>query len=155
MVGQAQNEMTGERRRFEMNGPNVPFVDPIEVLARCCFELSNGSASDRAGLASSDDRNGGLRLAHHCERRFKEAGVECRLFTPHYVSPFVKTNKNDRNDAEAIIEAAVRPSMNFVAVKSVEQHGMQQRSTYANLWSSNEQWLSIKQEVFWASAASR
>ncbi|MFP3681779.1 transposase, partial [Pseudomonas sp. SIMBA_041] len=42
-----------------------------------------------------------------------------------YVTPFVKTNKNDRNDAEAIVEAASRPSMNFVAVKSVEQQDMQ------------------------------
>jgi transposase len=48
-----------------------------------------------------------------------------RLISPHYVSPFVKTNKNDRNDAEAIVEAASRPSMNFVAVKSVEQQDMQ------------------------------
>ena len=49
--------------------------------------------------------------AHHWARRFQEAGVEVRLISPHYVSPFVKTNKNDRNDAEAIVEAASRPSM--------------------------------------------
>jgi transposase len=63
--------------------------------------------------------------AHHWARRFQEAGIEVRLISPHYVSPFVKTNKNDRNDAEAIVEAASRPSMNFVAVKSVEQQDMQ------------------------------
>jgi transposase len=63
--------------------------------------------------------------AHHWARCFEEAGFEVRLISPHYVTPFVKTNKNDRNDAEAIVEAASRPSMNFVAVKSVEQLDMQ------------------------------
>lgn len=51
--------------------------------------------------------------------------MEVCLTSPRYVTPFVKTNNNDRNDAEAIIEAASRPSMNFVAVKSVEQQGIQ------------------------------
>ena len=63
--------------------------------------------------------------AHHWARCFEQAGFEVRLISPHYVTPFVKTNKNDRNDAEAIVEAASRPSMNFVAVKSVEQQDMQ------------------------------
>lgn len=63
--------------------------------------------------------------AHHWARRFKELGAEVRLISPQYVTPFVKTNKNDRNDAEAIVEAASRPSMNFVTVKSVEQQDMQ------------------------------
>ena len=63
--------------------------------------------------------------AHHWARRFEEAGFQVRLISPHYVAPFVKTNKNDRNDAEAIVEAASRPSMNFVAVKSVEQQDIQ------------------------------
>jgi transposase len=63
--------------------------------------------------------------AHHWARRFEEAGIQVRLISPHYVTPFVKTNKNDRNDAEAIVEAASRPSMNFVVVKSIEQQDMQ------------------------------
>ncbi|BDC45512.1 IS110 family transposase [Paraburkholderia terrae] len=63
--------------------------------------------------------------AHHWARCFEGAGFEVRLISPHYVTPFVKTNKNDRNDAEAIVEAASRPSMNFVTVKSVEQQDMQ------------------------------
>jgi transposase len=48
-------------------------------------------------------------------------GTEVRLISPQYVAAFVKTNKNDRNDAEAIVEAASRPTIRFVAVKSVEQ----------------------------------
>src|ERR1700739_381332 len=62
--------------------------------------------------------------AHHWARRFEQAGIEVRLVRPHYVTPFVKTNKNDRNDAEAIVEAASRPSMNFVAVQSIEKQDM-------------------------------
>ena len=63
--------------------------------------------------------------AHHWGRRFQAIGIEVRLVSPQYVSPFVKTNKNDRNDAEAIVEAACRPAMRFVTVKSVEQQDMQ------------------------------
>jgi transposase len=63
--------------------------------------------------------------AHHWARRFQALGIEPRLISPQYVSPFVKTNKNDRNDAEAIVEAASRPAMRFVTVKSVEQQDVQ------------------------------
>jgi transposase len=63
--------------------------------------------------------------AHHWARCFREMGIEVRLISPQYVTPFVKTNKNDRNDAQAIVEAASRPTMNFVAVKSVEQQDIQ------------------------------
>jgi transposase len=63
--------------------------------------------------------------AHYWARQFKEVGIDVKLISPHYVKPFVKTNKNDRNDAEAIVEAACRPSMNFVPVKSVEQQDIQ------------------------------
>lgn len=59
--------------------------------------------------------------AHHWARRFQSLGIEVRLISPQYVTPFVKTNKNDRNDAEPIVEAASRPAMHFVTVKSVEQ----------------------------------
>lgn len=63
--------------------------------------------------------------AHHWARRFHEMGLEVRLISPQYVIPFVKTNKNDRNDAEGIAEAACRPRMRFVTGKSVEQQDMQ------------------------------
>ena len=45
--------------------------------------------------------------------------------SPQFVKPFVKTNKNDANDAEAIVEAASRPSMNFVPIKQVAQQDIQ------------------------------
>lgn len=63
--------------------------------------------------------------AHHWARCFRDMGIEVRLISPQFVAPFVKTNKNDRNDAQAIVEAASRPTMNFVTVKSVEQQDMQ------------------------------
>ncbi len=63
--------------------------------------------------------------AHHWARRFIGMGIEVRLISPQYVTPFVKTNKNDRNDAESIVEAASRPTMRFVSVKSIEQEDIQ------------------------------
>jgi len=59
--------------------------------------------------------------AHHWGRELMRLGHEVRLLPPSYVKPFVKRHKNDAADAEAICEAAQRPSMRFVAVKSEEQ----------------------------------
>jgi transposase len=62
--------------------------------------------------------------AHHWARRFTQLGHEVRLIHAKFVRPFVKTNKNDWNDAAAICEAAQRPTMRFVAVKSIEQQDL-------------------------------
>jgi transposase len=59
--------------------------------------------------------------AHHWARQLISLGHEVRLIPPAYVKPFVKRQKNDAIDAEAICEAAQRPSMRFVPVKSEEQ----------------------------------
>ncbi|SFP96506.1 IS110 family transposase [Sphingomonas rubra] len=59
--------------------------------------------------------------AHHWARELRAMGHEVRLIPPAYVKPFVKRHKNDAVDAEAICEAAQRPNMRFVAVKSEEQ----------------------------------
>lgn len=59
--------------------------------------------------------------AHHWGRQLAQIGHEVRLVPPAYVKPFVKRHKNDALDAEAICEAAQRPSMRFVAVKSEQQ----------------------------------
>jgi transposase len=59
--------------------------------------------------------------SHHWARELIALGHEVRLIPPQYVKPFVKRAKNDRNDAEAICEAAGRPSMRFVPVKSADQ----------------------------------
>jgi transposase len=59
--------------------------------------------------------------AHHWARELAALGHEVKLLPPQYVKPYVKRNKNDAADAEAICEAMSRPGMRFVPVKSVEQ----------------------------------
>ena len=63
--------------------------------------------------------------ANYWCRQFKAVGHEVKLISPQYVKPFVKTNKNDRNDAQAITEAGSRPSMYFVSPKTLEQEDIQ------------------------------
>lgn len=62
--------------------------------------------------------------AHHWARVISRYGHQMRLMPPAYVKPYVKRNKNDGRDAEAICEAVSRPTMRFVPVKSVEQQAM-------------------------------
>jgi transposase len=59
--------------------------------------------------------------SHHWGRVLTRLGHRVRLLPPQYVKPFVKRSKNDRNDAEAINEAAARPSMRSVPIKTVER----------------------------------
>ena len=59
--------------------------------------------------------------SHHWARVLQGVGHQVRLIPPQYVKPFVKRSKNDRNDAEAISEAAARPTMRSVTIKTVDQ----------------------------------
>ena len=63
--------------------------------------------------------------AHYWARCLREQGHEVKLMAPQFVKPYVKSNKNDRRDAEAIAAAMTRPSMRFVPVKDVAQQDMQ------------------------------
>ena len=63
--------------------------------------------------------------ANFWARKFTQFGHTVKLISPQFVKPFVKTNKTDRNDAEAICEAAARPSMRFVSPKTIEQQDVQ------------------------------
>jgi transposase len=81
------------RARFERTFGEMP---PTEVVLEAC-----GSS-------------------HHWGRFLQRLGHTVRLIPPQYVKPFVKRGKNDRNDAEAICEAASRPSMRFVPVKPAD-----------------------------------
>jgi transposase len=63
--------------------------------------------------------------AHHLGRLLATQGHTVRLMSPEYVRPYVKAQKNDDRDAEAIAEAASRPTMRFVELKSEEQLDMQ------------------------------
>ncbi len=62
--------------------------------------------------------------AHHWAREIGALGHDVRLMPPQYVKPYVKTQKNDMADAEAICEAVSRPTMRFVPVKTVEQQSL-------------------------------
>ena len=63
--------------------------------------------------------------AHHLGRLFATHGHDVRLMSPEYVRPYVKAHKNDDRDAEGIAEAATRPTMRFVKLKSQDQLDMQ------------------------------
>ena len=63
--------------------------------------------------------------AHHWGRELQSRGYTVKLIPAQYVKPFVKSNKNDARDAEAICEAMSRPHMRFVTVKTVEQQDIQ------------------------------
>ncbi len=62
--------------------------------------------------------------AHHWARKLQGYGHTVKLMAPQFVKPYVKTNKNDMADAEAICEAVSRPNMRFVAMKTVEQQAI-------------------------------
>jgi transposase len=62
--------------------------------------------------------------AHHWGRELRKQGHDVRLMPPSYVKAYVKRQKNDAADAEAICEAVTRPTMRFVEIKTVEQQSV-------------------------------
>lgn len=62
--------------------------------------------------------------AHYWARAFEKLGHTVKLMAPQFVKPYVKTNKNDAADAEAICEAVDRPNMRFVPIKTGEQQAV-------------------------------
>src|SRR2546428_2597968 len=63
--------------------------------------------------------------AHYWARRFREHGHEVKLMAPQFVKPYVKSNKNDSRDAEAIAAAVTRPTRRFVPIKGLDQQDIQ------------------------------
>jgi transposase len=63
--------------------------------------------------------------AHYWARQFHQQGHQVKLMAPQFVKPYVKSNKNDMRDAEAIAEAVTRPTMRFVPLKDVDQQDIQ------------------------------
>jgi len=110
-------------------------------LAKNSFQLHGVDAAGRAVLKKrlSRDKLGDYMAnlppcsvvmescggANYWARVFTRYDHEVKLISPQFVKPFVKTNKNDANDAEAIVEAASRPSMKFVPIKRIEQQDIQ------------------------------
>lgn len=62
--------------------------------------------------------------AHYWARKLQELGHTVKLMAPQFVKPYVKTNKHDAADAQAICEAVQRPSMRFVPIKNIEQQAI-------------------------------
>lgn len=62
--------------------------------------------------------------AHHWARQLQALGHTVRLMAPQFVKPYVKSNKNDAADAEAICEAVMRPNMRFVPIKNLDQQAV-------------------------------
>jgi transposase len=106
-------------------------------IAKHVFQVHGADASGRAVLRRKISRSKVLAFfasqsrchvvleacggAHYWARELAKLGHDVQLIAPAYVRPFVKRQKNDAADAEAICEAAQRPSMRFVPVKSEEQ----------------------------------
>ncbi len=81
--------------------------------------------------------------AHYWARTFSAQGHTVKMMAPQFVKPYVKSNKNDARDAEAIAEAVTRPTMRFVPIKGIEQQdilllhrvrelAMKQRTAHGN-----------------------
>jgi transposase len=71
------------------------------------------------------DWDGSMPGSQHLARAFQKSGHDVRLIAPKFIKPYLKSQKNDFNHAEAIAEAVSRPTMRFVAVKSNEQLDLQ------------------------------
>ena len=72
--------------------------------------------------------------AHFLGRALREQGLEVRIIPAQYVKPYVKTNKSDYIDAEAIAEAVARPTMRFVPIKTDDQLDMQSLHRVRERW---------------------
>ncbi|MGB7946347.1 MAG: IS110 family transposase, partial [Candidatus Binatia bacterium] len=110
-------------------------------LAKYVFEVHGVDAHGKAVLRKTLRRDAVARFfanlprclvgmeasngAHYWAKVLSDLGHQVRLISPQFVTPYVKSNKNDRNDAEAICEAVGRPSMRFVPPKSTDQLAVQ------------------------------
>lgn len=74
--------------------------------------------------AAVHGRDGGISGAHHWARKLQTMSHTVKLMAPQFVEPYVKCNKNDAADAEAICEAVSRPNMRFVPLKDAKQQAV-------------------------------
>jgi transposase len=93
--------------------------------------------------------------AHFVSRALRQLGHEPRIIPAIYVKPFVKGQKNDYNDAEAIAEASLRPNLRTVREKTQDQLDLQACHRVRSAWSRGEQRRSIRSVPSLSSKASR
>jgi transposase len=110
-------------------------------LAKNIFQIHGADSKGKAVLKKKLSRKGLVEFianlpkckivmeacggSNYWARKFGYYGHKVQLISPQFVKPFVKGHKNDRNDAEAIVEAASRPQMRYVSPKTIEQQDMQ------------------------------
>ncbi len=109
---------------------NVFQLHGVDRTGKCVFKrrLSRSKWIDTLCAAAESDCEIGMEAcsgAHHWARILKQRGYVVKLIAPQFVKPYVKSNKNDAKDAEAICEAMSRPNMRFVTMKSIEQQDLQ------------------------------
>ncbi len=75
---------------------------------------------------------------HWLGRMFAAHGHEVRLMSPQYVRPYIKAQKNDDRDAEGVAEAATRPTVRFVEMKTCDSSIYRLCIEFENVWSANE-----------------
>ena len=92
--------------------------------------------------------------AHHWARELIALGHTVKLMPPAYVKAYVKRNKNDAADAEAICEAVARPSMRFVPVKDAEQQSVLMLHRAPVFWSGSGRCWSMPCALTWPNSAS-
>ncbi|MBF0132260.1 MAG: IS110 family transposase, partial [Magnetococcales bacterium] len=89
--------------------------------------------------------------SHHLARQLKDLGHDVRIMAPQFVKPYVKSNKSDKLDAEAICEAVQRPSMRFVPMKSTNQQDLQSLHRIRSMAVAHRTSLIIPKHFFRAS----
>ncbi len=110
-------------------------------IAKTVFQVHGVDSHEQVKLRKQVRRNSILNLfrqiepcliameacgsSHYWARELTNLGHNVKLIAPQYVKPYVKSGKNDANDAEAICEAASRPTMRYVAIKTAEQQAGQ------------------------------
>ncbi|KVL16300.1 transposase [Burkholderia ubonensis] len=141
MVSPILAQWTTLSEDFVLLGAIMDTVSLIGIdLGKHCFHLHAQDGSGRMVLRKKLTRNQMFTLlsnfpsctvvmeacasAHFWARKLQTLGHTVRLMAPQFVKPYVKTNKNDVADAEAICEAVARPNMRFVPIKNVDQQAV-------------------------------
>lgn len=107
---------------------NIFYVHGIDERGKVVFNKKLSRARVLTFFANLKPCLVGMEVGCHSNywaREIKKLGHDAKLMAPQFVKPYIKSNKNDPNDAEGICEAVTRPSMRFTAVKTIDQQDIQ------------------------------